>query len=225
MAYTFGSSGFLFRSNKLMYDHQTNSLWNHMAGEPVVGPLAHSGIRLKVLPVLITTWKDWRTNHPDTRVLDIKTGYPRDYTPGRPYGRYFASPDTMFPVSPRSDLLRTKDLVFAVRIGTAQKVFPLEVFRREAVVNDRVGPTAVVVLGKAETRSVRAYERGTLSFRSGPGSGELIETTTGIRWRVEAERLLEPATARTLPRVGGHVVYWFGWYAFYPDAEVYAPTR
>ena len=126
-----------------MYDHQTDSLWNHLTGEPVVGPLAHSGIRLKVLPVVITTWKEWRTDHPDTRVLDIKTGHRRDYAPGRPYGRYFASPDTMFPVSPRSDLLRTKDLVFAVRIGAARKAFPLEVFRREPVVNDRVGATPV----------------------------------------------------------------------------------
>jgi Protein of unknown function (DUF3179) len=58
-----------------------------MTGEPVVGPLAHSGIRLKVLPVVITTWKEWRTDHPDTQVLDITTGYQRDYTPGRPYGR------------------------------------------------------------------------------------------------------------------------------------------
>lgn len=208
-----------------MYDRATNSLWNHMTGEPVVGPLAHSGIRLKVLPVVITTWKEWRTDHPNTRVLDIKTGYQRDYTPGRPYGRYFASPDTMFPVSPRSDRLRTKDLVFAVRSGGAQKVFPLEVFRREPVVNDRVGATNVVVVGKAETRSARAYERSALTFQSGSGLGELIETTTGTRWRVEEERLVEPTTGRTLPRVGGHVVYWFGWYAFYPDAEVYAPAR
>ena len=85
--YTFGSSGLLFRSNKLMYDHQTNSLWHHLTGEPVVGPLASGGIRLRVLPVVITTWKEWRAEHPDTRVLDLKTGYQRDYTPGRPYGR------------------------------------------------------------------------------------------------------------------------------------------
>jgi hypothetical protein len=208
-----------------MYDHQTNSLWNHMAGEPVVGPLAHSGIRLTVLPVVITTWKEWRTDHPDTQVLDIKTGYARDYTPGRPYGRYFASPETMFPASPRSDRLRTKDLVFAVRIGTAQKALPLEVFRREGVVNDRVGATPVVVLGKAETRSARAYERGSRTFRPGTGADELIDALTGARWRVEEERLVNVGTGEALPRVGGHVVYWFGWYAFYPDAPVYAPSR
>ncbi|MBI3458333.1 MAG: DUF3179 domain-containing protein [Candidatus Rokubacteria bacterium] len=222
--YTFGSSGLLFRSNKLMYDHQTNSLWTHMTGEPVVGKLAHGGIRLKVLPVVVTTWKDWRTAHPDTLVLDIKTGYRRDYTPGRPYGRYFASPDTMFPVSPRSERLRPKAEVLAVRIGTARKAFPLEVFGREPVINDRVGTTTVVVVGKPETRTARAYERGPLTFRPGRAADELIEAGTGIPWRVEEERLVNARTGATLPRVGGHLVYWFGWYAFYPDSEVYGPA-
>jgi hypothetical protein len=206
-----------------MYDHQTNSLWNHLRGEPVVGPLARSGVRLRVLPVVITTWKEWRTEHPDTTVLDLRTGYERDYTPGRPYGRYFASPDTMFPVSPRSDRLRPKDLVFAVSIGAVHKAYPFDVFKRRPVVNDRVGTANVVVLGTTETRSVRAYERETLTFGSGSAPGELIETTTGSRWRVEEERLLEPLTGRTLPRVGGRMVYWFGWYAFYPEADVYVP--
>lgn len=33
-----GTSGFLFRSNKLMYDQATQSLWSTMWGTPVVGP-------------------------------------------------------------------------------------------------------------------------------------------------------------------------------------------
>jgi Protein of unknown function (DUF3179) len=206
-----------------MYDHQTNSLWHHLRGEPVVGPLARTGVRLTVLPVVVTSWREWRAEHPDTTVLDIKTGHVRDYAPGRPYGRYFASPDTMFPVSPRSDQLRTKDLVFAVRLGTAHKIYPLDTLRRTPVVNDRVGTTNVVVLGTADARSARAYERGTLTFQPGAVPSELVERTTGARWRVEEERLVQPATGRALPRVGGHVVYWFGWYAFYPDAEVYRP--
>jgi hypothetical protein len=206
-----------------MYDRETNSLWNHLRGEPVVGPLARSGIRLTVLPVVVTSWREWRTEHPDTTVLDLNTGHVRDYAPGRPYGRYFASPDTMFPVSPRSDQLRTKDLVFAVRLGVAHKVYPLDVLRRMRVVNDRVGVTNVAVLSAADPRSARAYERGTLTFQPGAAPGELVEQTTGARWRVEEERLVEASTGRTLPRIGGHVVYWFGWYAFYPDAEVYRP--
>ena len=42
-----GTSGFLYRSNKLMFDHETRSLWNTFEGVPVVGPLVGSGLRLR----------------------------------------------------------------------------------------------------------------------------------------------------------------------------------
>ena len=95
--FVFGSSGFLYRSNKLMYDRQTNSLWNQFLGRPVVGPLTGSGLEFKIRPVAITRWGDWRDRHPQTKVLSLETGYARDYRPGKPYGAYFASPELMFP--------------------------------------------------------------------------------------------------------------------------------
>jgi hypothetical protein len=204
-----------------MYDDRTNSLWHHLTGEPVVGPLAASGIRLKVLPVVVATWREWREAHPATRVLDIHTGHRRDYRPGRPYGAYFASPDTMFPVAPRSDRLPTKAMVLAVRLGSARKAYPLEVFRRLPVVNDRVGETDVVVIGRADSRTARAYERRARTFGPGATPSELVDARSGGRWRVEEERLVHPATGETLPRIGAHLVYWFGWHAFHPDAELY----
>ena len=75
-----------------MYDQATHSLWNQFTGRPVVGPLTGSGIELEVLPVTITSWRDWQAQHPDTKVLSLETGFERDYTPGQPYGDYFASP-------------------------------------------------------------------------------------------------------------------------------------
>ena len=219
--FVFGSSGFLFRSNKLMYDQQTKSLWHHMRGEPVVGPLADSGIRLAPRPVVTTSWREWVRQHPRTVVLDIDTGHVRDYTPGRPYGAYYASPETMFPVFPRSSRLATKDVVFVLRLDPDRKLYPLDVFDREPVVNDAVGPTSVVVVGQRATRTVRAYERGNLRFRSGSGPDELIAEGTGARWRIEEEALVAVAGGRRLPRLAGHLAYWFGWFAFHPDTPVY----
>jgi len=219
--FVFGSSGFLFRSNKLMYDQQTKSLWHHMRGEPVVGPLADSGIRLAPRPVVTTSWREWVRWHPRTVVLDIDTGHVRDYTPGRPYGGYYASPETMFPVFPRSSRLATKDVVFVLRLDPDRKLYPLDVFDREPVVNDAVGPTSVVVVGQRATRTVRAYERGNLRFRSGSGPDELIAEGTGARWRIEEEALVAVAGGRRLPRLAGHLAYWFGWFAFHPDTPVY----
>lgn len=89
--FTFGSSGLLYRSNKLMYDRETGSLWMTIPGEPVSGRLADSGIKLKRLPVVVTTWRDWREKHPDTRALSLDTGFDRDYRPGALYGEYYAA--------------------------------------------------------------------------------------------------------------------------------------
>ena len=79
--YTFGSSGFLFRSNKLMYDRQTRTLWNQLTGEPVLGELVGSGIRSNLLPVVLTTWESWLEQHPIqlcwTKTLDLTAPIPR----------------------------------------------------------------------------------------------------------------------------------------------------
>ncbi|MGB5881672.1 MAG: DUF3179 domain-containing (seleno)protein, partial [Thermoanaerobaculia bacterium] len=44
--YSFGTSGLLYRSNKLMFDRQTLTLWSNLTGEPVIGRLARSSIHL-----------------------------------------------------------------------------------------------------------------------------------------------------------------------------------
>ena len=69
-----GTSGFLYRSNKLMYDQATQSLWNTIWGKPVIGPLAQQDISLEQLSVVTTTWVEWRRRHPGTQVLSIDTG-------------------------------------------------------------------------------------------------------------------------------------------------------
>ena len=145
--FVFGSSGLLYRSNKLMFDRETDSLWNQFTGTPVVGPLVASGIQLKIRPVVIASWARWRQSHPDTSVLSLDTGYRRDYGSGVVYAEYFASPDLMFPTRVNEAQLRQKDYVFGIRDVAAAKAWPLEVFRGGAVINDAVGLREVVLMG------------------------------------------------------------------------------
>ena len=53
--YELGTSGFLYRSNKLMYDHATKSMWSTLDGSPVIGQLVGKHIKLKSLYVVTTT--------------------------------------------------------------------------------------------------------------------------------------------------------------------------
>ncbi len=211
----FGSSGFLYRSNKLMYDTYTHSLWNQFTGRPVVGALTNSGIVLKVRPVVITTWRRWRADHPQTNVLDLDTGFPRDYGTDVAYRDYFASPDLMFPALVDETDLKQKDYVFVLREQEAERAWPLARFEGGAVVNDTIGGRAIVLIGDAATRSVRAYDSGGLKFTPAEGGGDQI-VADGAVWRIGEDALTGPAGQR-LPRLPGHISYWFAWQNYFGE--------
>ncbi len=211
--FTFGSSGFLYRSNKLMYDRQTDSLWNQYTGEAVTGPLRGSGVKLKILPVSITSWENWRAKHPDTTVLSLATGHRRDYGSGVVYADYFASDELLFPsIVGDESVVKRKDYVFGMREFGGAKAWPLAAFEAGAVINDRVGNKDVVLVGNEATRTVRAYYRSDQNFRA-TADLDVIADADGGLWTVEEERLLGPDGA-TLPRAPGHIAYWFGWNSF-----------
>lgn len=75
--YTFGVSGLLYQQNLLLFDQETESLWSQLRGQALTGPLA--GTPLRLLPVSMTTWRNWQAEHPQTLVLSFQTGYKRDY--------------------------------------------------------------------------------------------------------------------------------------------------
>lgn len=207
--FVFGSSGLLYRSNKLMYDTQTESLWNQFTGRPVVGKLAKSGIELKILPMVITSWQDWLAANPDTTALSLETGFERDYRPGQAYGAYFASPDLMFPVVVRDRRLAPKDRIFVLRDGANEMAWALSLFRGRAVVHDKVGQRDVVLIGNAQTETVRAYESGGRTFVATAEDPSHV-TSDEAQWTVTEDALTGPC-GESLARLPGHVAYWFAW--------------
>jgi Protein of unknown function (DUF3179) len=220
--FEFGSSGLIYRSNKLMYDQATHSLWHQFTGRPVVGPLTGSGIELEVLPVTITSWREWQEHHPDTKVLSIDTGHERNYTPGEPYGEYFASDELMYPMLVPDARLAPKDYVFALRADGRQQAWSLADFEGGQVINAEVGELPVVLIGDAATRTVRAYESGGRAFAAGPDTATLV--ADGQSWRIEEDALVGPDGAR-LPRLPGHIAYWFAWQGFVADAPLAEPAE
>lgn len=219
----FGSSGLLYRSNKLMFDRATNSLWNQFSGEPVVGSLVGKNIKLNVRPITITTWEAWRKQHKGTTVLSLETGHIRNYSSGFVYHDYFASPDLMFParVEDESQALR-KDYVFGIRSVAASKAWPLSAFTDEPVINDRVGAQSLVLLGDASTRTVRAYEREADEEFSRTSSAEL--STSEQKWEFGENFLVSADGKQKRARLPGHISYWFAWDNFMGvKSELYQP--
>lgn len=232
--FEFGTAGFLYRSNKLMYDRTTNTLWHQFLGEPVVGELVGSGITLEVLPVTLTTWGDWLKAHPDTMVLDVETGvYPAEtYFPKTSrrsiYFGYRQQMDTMFPVPGRSDALPTKSQVLGITFNGQPRAYPEETLDRERIINDSLGGGALVVVTPDDGGGSRAYQRGERQFlevhRDDSEGGSLfLLDDAGRRWKLEEDALVrtDDPSIRLL-RLPSRTAYWFGWHSFYPATDVYA---
>jgi hypothetical protein len=132
---TFGVSGMLYRSNVLMYDHQTESLWLQVKRSSVTGPL--TGKRLKVLPSAFTTWEKWFKKHPVTQVLTPETGYARDYSRD-PYEDYYRSQSafkSFFKLGPGEE---EKELVAGIEIDKTPFAFPLKTLRASGSIQAKV---------------------------------------------------------------------------------------
>jgi hypothetical protein len=217
-----GTSGLLYRSNKLMFDRGTQSLWSNLTGEAVIGRLAQEPIRLEALPLTLTTWGEWRWRHPTTTVLDLEPlafYYSFEYEPGAADEERSG---VSFPVWKRDGRLERNEEVYTLRLEEHAKAYVVAAVLSAGVVNDAVGPFPVVLVADSNSGSIRAYERGERSFRWNSG-GTLVDDR-GRAWSLSEEALAltnEAGEVEQLRRLPGHVAFWFGWYGFYPNTELW----
>ena len=73
------TSGLLIRSNKVMFDLNTYSVFDTFLGHAVTGPLAERGLQLEQASVITTDWASWRAAYPDTTVLVEELALGRDF--------------------------------------------------------------------------------------------------------------------------------------------------
>jgi len=138
----FGVSGFLSQSNLLMYDRATDSLWNQVTGEAVVGPL--TGEKLKFVRSDVVPWGIVKASYRDATVLSIDTGYSRDYT-SDPYAGYDARQQIMFPVTATDGRLENKDLIYGIVVNGKAKAYQEEDLRIAEFIDDAVGGAEISV--------------------------------------------------------------------------------
>ena len=222
-ARTFGTSGLLYRSNKLMFDEASNSLWSTLEGKPVVGPLAGGSARLDFVPVVTTTWGEWRHAHPGTTVLSIATGFDRDYSEGAAYRDYFATDRLMFRVPVIDTRLRTKDevlgLLLPARGGGRQPVaFSTSFLQRRPIHQATFEGRALVVVTSPKGAN-RIFEAGGHQFATASGEDRVIDVQGRI-WRVTEEALVLAGSGTRLARIPAFRAFWFGWFAQFPDTEL-----
>jgi len=146
---SFGVSGLLYRSDLLLYDRESESLWSQISFQGVTGP--SRGMRLAQVRSRMLRWGQWRELHPDTTVLTANTGHQRPYG-SSPYGDYATSGRLLFPV-PADRRYHPKTPTLGLRIpGVGARAYPaIEVMRAGGRAQESFEGRAVSVSWDPET--------------------------------------------------------------------------
>jgi hypothetical protein len=106
------TSGLLARSNKVMYDLGTQSMFDTFLGEAITGPLRDESYVLEPVSVVTTTWSEWKEAHPETTIVAQDGGLGRLYPDDPLRGRDDNGP--IFPVGDVDPRLPVQEQVLGV---------------------------------------------------------------------------------------------------------------
>jgi len=192
---TLAVSGMLWEHNLVMVDEQTDSLWSHLLGEAMQGPL--TGERLEPLPATMTDWRTWHDAHPQTTVAMLTRSERRL----------------------RRDVYRELDrYVIGLTDGDSARAWRFDRLLAEPVVNDRLGDVAVVVVFDQAGMTAVLYERTidgrTIVFEE--KDGNLVDPQTRARWDLLTGQSTN-ADGRHLTRLPGIVAFTHSWRRFHPE--------
>ena len=136
------TSGLLSRSNKVMYDLNTMSVFDTFTGAAVSGPLQDAGVVLDQDTVTVTTWGEWKAAHPDTRIVAEDGGIGRTYDLDPLRGRDDNGP--IFPTGEVDPRLPVQEPVVGVITGDGVPVaFPAAAARTALADGDEVVASSV----------------------------------------------------------------------------------
>lgn len=152
------TTGLLSRSNKVMYDLETQSVFDTFTGAAVSGPLQDLGLVLEQSTVVRSTWGEWKQAHPDTSIIAEDGGIGRSYPLDPLRGRDDNGP--IFPIGEADDRLGVQELVVGVITADGTPVAFVADDAGLALANDREVELAGVRL-EAEGDGLRAFDAAT----------------------------------------------------------------
>jgi hypothetical protein len=234
----FGVSGLLRNSDMVMFDRQTESWWQQLTGEGIVGEYADAV--LEFVPSQVISFGQFSERYPDGVVMSRETGFGRNY--GRnPYEGYDSGSMKPFLFRGEIDdrLWSGVAHVLAAEINDVPKAYPFDEIRETGVINDSIDETSIVIfyqsgVATALGESVIANGRdiGTAGMYESTVDGQLLTFTsnddgiftdeqTNSTWNAFGEAIDGELVGTELEWVNAFPHFWFAWAAFHPETEVY----
>jgi hypothetical protein len=233
--YTFGTPGILRNSVRLLYDLETDSVWDPFTGRSIVGHM--TGEELESIPSNIVPFNLFALAYPEGQVLSPETGYIRRYL-ANPYIGYDTGDNPLFFLGDVDRRFPTMERVVGIGIGEIHKAYPYSVLRNERVVEDVVNLTELVIfykMGMVSNMDTARIEEGKdvgytgvfspymqgqkLTFYS--SDNEIYDEETNSRWNLLGIAEEGPLEGGKLEMLVAADVFWFAWAAYFPETEIY----
>lgn len=232
---SFSYAGALNNSNLVVYDRTTETLWGQIIGTGLVGEYA--GRRLDFIPAPVMSFREYRENYPEGRVLSRETGFDRPYGEGRLTDYETSGPIARLFRREADQRLPAKERVMVIEDGADAVAVPYSALSEEKVIATEVGGEEYVILwgpGTATIYSERTADgrdvgaavayRPTvdgrrLRFRPA-GDNRFEDRETGSTWTLAGRAIAGPLAGRELEPAMHGVHFWFVWAAYRPDTRV-----
>lgn len=238
----FAVSGLLRNSDLVMYDRNTETLWQQSTGRAIIGNLV--GARLEWVPATIVSFGQFREAFPDGLVMSEETGWFREYGQN-PYVHY-DSPDQrpFLYYGELDDRLPPKARVVSVETpGGETYAYPHDVVREQRIVYDTYDGTVRAVIfwtpgtvsaldqgmiaNSEDIGATAVFERELdgrlLSFEPNPADERgqtFVDLETGSVWDIFGRAVSGELAGSELRPVVASEHFWFAWWAFHPETEI-----
>ena len=233
----FGVSGFLRHSDLVMYDRQTETLWQQAVGKGVVGE--QTGAQLRLVPAPVMSWKDFKESEPNGVVLSRETGADFDYSKLR-YAGYDSRPGPIARFFGREPDRRLDPMERVVGIGVDDDgaAVPFAALAERGVITTEVGGEEVVVFWSPGTATVLDAEtiegskdigaagvfRTTVNGRrlrfQQSDDGQFTDRETGSTWTITGRASRGPMAGTKLEAVPYTNAFWFAWGSLRPETRI-----
>jgi hypothetical protein len=234
----FGTSGMLRKSDLVMWDRTTETLWQQLTGRAIIGGMV--GATLTQVPAPVISWEQFKASDPGGLVLALDqglgrryeiNGYPA-YDSGGPYSSFFTEA-----TDPR---LHPTARVAAIDLDGERVAYDFELLARVRVVDDEIAGTSITVLWTPGTASAldtqlidsardvgatgvfsRSLNGSLVTLQPNPNDDQtFIDAETGSVWSVLGKAISGELAGSQLSPITHGSHFWFAWAAFFPDTEL-----
>ena len=234
--YDFGTSGLLRHSDLVMYDRQSESLWQQFTGTAIVGDML--GEKLQMINSSIVSFKDIYTNFTETKILSKDTGFRRDYGQN-PYVGYDNINDSPFMLKTKVDSrLAPMIRVATISIDNKNKAYSYSKMKEINLLNDSFENQELILFYKENVTSALDKEEiaqskysGTVLIYDSKLNDEILEfyykensfydKQTNSKWNIFGKAIEGKLKGEQLKPIKHGSHFWFAWVVFKPETVVF----